>query len=78
MKFKKAFTEKELAALAKTFREKAGKSKVEVARALAVSEPSLFNAEERPDLSLTRLRIRMIELLSPYKLTGPVYLLEKK
>lgn len=71
-------TETELAGLAKRSREKAGKSKAEVARELAVSEPSVFNAEEKPEMSLTKLRIRMIEAYSPHKVTGPVYLLEKK
>jgi hypothetical protein len=70
--------EKELAALAKQFREAAAKSKADVARELRVSAPSVFNAEERPDLSLTSLRIRIIEHCSPYRVIGPVYLLRKK
>jgi DNA-binding XRE family transcriptional regulator len=75
---KKMYAESELAALAKVCREKAGKSKAEVARELNVSEPSLFNAEESPALSLTKLRIRIIETYSPSKIVGPVYLLERK
>ena len=72
------YSEDELAALAKHFREKAGKSKVEASRDLGVSATTIFNAEENPELSLTKARIRIIEQYSPYKIAGPVYLLEKK
>jgi DNA-binding XRE family transcriptional regulator len=75
---KKLYAESELAALAKHCREKAGKSKAQASRQLDVSEPSIFNAEERPDLSLTTLRIRMIEAFSSYRITGPVYVRQKK
>jgi DNA-binding XRE family transcriptional regulator len=70
--------EKELAALAKQFRQAAGKSKAEIARELGVAAPTVFGAEEQPDLSLTKLRIRIIEICSPYKVTGPFFLLTKK
>jgi hypothetical protein len=70
--------EKSLAALAKKFRQAAGKSKSEAARELKVAPSSIFNAEERPELSLTSLRIRIIEAYSPYRVEGPVYLLKKK
>lgn len=75
---KKMYAESELATLAKQCREKVGKSKAEAARQLGVSTPSIFNAEEHPELSLTMLRIRMIEAYSPFKITGPMYLCEKK
>jgi hypothetical protein len=75
---KKKFTEQELAPLAKQFREAAGKSKVKVARELGVAPPTVFGAEEKPEQSLTALRIRMIEKYSPYKVTGPFYVLEKQ
>ena len=75
---KRTVEEKELAALAKRFREEAGKSKVDAARELEVAAPSIFNAEERPDMSLTKLRIRIIETYSPYSVTGPVFLLHRK
>jgi hypothetical protein len=78
MRFKNTVGEKELAALAKQFREASGKSKADVARQLRVSAPSVFNAEERPELSLTGLRIRMIEAYSPFKVCGPVFHLKKK
>lgn len=78
MRIKTPVTEKELTALAKQFREASGKSKADMARELGVAAPSVFNAEERPELSLTILRIRIIEACSPYKVVGPVFHLEKK
>ena len=78
MRKKKFLEEKELVALAKQFREASGKSKVSVAREFGVAPPNIFNAEERPEMSLTRLRIRIIESCSPFKVVGPVYYLEKK
>lgn len=70
--------EKELAALAKRFRKEAGKSKAEAARELKVAAPSIFSAEEEPDMSLTKLRIRIIETYSSYMVTGPLFLLKQK
>ncbi|MDB6124319.1 MAG: hypothetical protein JWQ71_3312 [Pedosphaera sp.] len=75
---RKHFPESELAALAKEFRLKAGKTKDEAAVELGVGRPSVQLAEENPEQSLTKLRIRLIENYSPYKVVGPVYLLEKK
>jgi DNA-binding XRE family transcriptional regulator len=74
----KYYAEKELAELAKEFRAGSGKTKEEAAKELGVARSSLQLAEGTPEQSLTRLRIRMIEKYSPYKVTGPVYLLEKK
>jgi hypothetical protein len=70
--------ERSLAHLAKQFRLAAGKSKAEAARELGVAAPTLFAAEERPEMSLTKLRIRMVEAYSPFKVVGPVFLLRKK
>ena len=70
--------ESDLAALAKEFRLKAGKTKIEAAAELNVGRPSVQLAEENPKQHLTKLRIRLIEKYSPYKVLGPVYLLEKK
>jgi hypothetical protein len=78
MRIKKLVGERDLAALAKQFREASGKSKADVARQLRISAPSVFNAEERPELSLTSLRVRIIEAYSPFKVVGPVFHLEKK
>jgi DNA-binding XRE family transcriptional regulator len=76
---KKTFlAESALAALAKKTRKASGKRKAQVARELGVSPPSLHSAEERPEMSLHKLRIRMIEAYSSYKVVGPVYYLERK
>jgi len=72
------FNEDHLAALAKRFREAAGKSKAAAARRLRVAAPTIFNAEERPDMSLTKLRIRLIGAYSPFKVIGPVFYLKRK
>ncbi len=71
-------TESELAALARKFRLKAGKTKIEAAAEVGVGRPSVQLAEEYPEQSLAKLRIRLIEKYSPYKVVGPVYLLESK
>jgi hypothetical protein len=78
MAMKKYVREPELADLAKTFRSKAGKTKEEAAKELGVGRPSVQLAEGTPGQSLTRLRIRMIERYSPFRVSGPVYILEKK
>jgi len=75
---KKMFTERELAALAKHFREKTGKKKAEVARELKMGKPTIQQAEEYPELSLTKARKRIIEACSSYELVGPVYFLRRK
>jgi hypothetical protein len=38
----------------------------------------VFNAEHRPEMSLAKLRVRMIEKYSEFKVIGPVYLLKRK
>ncbi len=75
---KSRYRETELAALAKKFRSKAGISKEEAAKELKVGRPSVQLAESTPGQSLTKLRIRIIEKYSGYRIVGPVYLLEKK
>jgi len=75
---KNLYAESELAALAKEFRIKSGKSKADISRELKASRPSVQQAEENPEQSLTKLRIRIIEHCSPYRVTGPMYLLTKK
>jgi hypothetical protein len=72
------YAESDLALLAKKARLATGKRKVEVARELGVAPPSVFNAEEQPELPLHKLRIRMIETYSKYKVVGPVYYLKRK
>jgi DNA-binding XRE family transcriptional regulator len=70
--------ESELAALAKSFRESAGKNRAEAARELKVAAPTLHQAEEEPARSLQKLRKQIIEKYSDYEIVGPVYLLQKK
>lgn len=75
---KTSVAENGLVALAKRFRKQAGRTRAQAARDMAVSQTSIFNAEESPEQGLTKLRIRMIESYSPFKVRGPVYLLERK
>jgi DNA-binding XRE family transcriptional regulator len=70
--------ENDLALLAKTFRRQGGTTRAQAARDMKVSQTSIFNAEETPDQSLVKLRMRMIEAYSEFKVTGPVFYLEKK
>ena len=74
---KKLLSEKDLAMLAKRFREEAGKTRAEAAREMDVSHVSIHRAEENPEESLTQLRTRMIETYSPFKVKGPVFYLER-
>jgi len=78
MSEKRPLQEKDLAALAKQFRQQAGKTKAEASLELGVNSSSMHLAEEDPEQSLTKLRIRLIEKYSPYKVVGPVYLLKRK
>ena len=75
---KKLFLESELATLAKEFREKSGKKKIEASRELKVSRANITLAEDNPEQSLTKLRCRMIENYSSFSVVGPVFLLKKK
>ena len=75
---KQLLTEKDLAALAKQFRKQAGKSRSEAGRDMGVSHVSIHRAEENPDESLLKLRVRMVEAYSPFRVAGPVFYLEKK
>ena len=75
---KKFYSEAELAAVAKAFRERSGKTKAALARELGVGRASMQDAEEHPERSMTSLRGRIIEACSPYKLRGPVYFLERQ
>jgi len=70
--------ESQLATFAKKMRLEAGKTRTEAARELKVSKPSLHHAEESPQKSYTKLRCRIIETYSDFKVTGPLYELSKK
>jgi len=68
--------ESELAALAKTARLKLKLSKAELGRQLGVTRGAIHQAEEFPDMSLTKVRISMIEKCSSAKVSGPFYQIE--
>ena len=70
--------EQALAALAKKFRLASGRSKVEVANEMGIKPPSVHHAEESPEQSFTKLRRRMIEAYSDFKVSGPFFKLEPK
>src|ERR1017187_7031757 len=74
----KLLAEKALAALAKGFRKKAGKSRAQAARAKRGSQTSIFNADESPAQSLHKGGARMIETYSPFRVIGPVFHVRKK
>jgi DNA-binding XRE family transcriptional regulator len=78
MSQKNYLTEKDLAALAKHFRKQAGKTRAEAGRKMGVSHVSIHRAEENPEESLFKLRTRMIEAYSLFKVIGPVFHLKKK
>ena len=73
----KALTENDLLKAAKRFRKLSRTTRAQAARDMRVSQTSIFQAEESPREGLVKLRVRMIEKYSPYKVVGPVYLLQK-
>ena len=78
MSRKATMNENDLVVLAKAFRRKAGKTRAQAARDMKVSQTSIFHAEESPEQGLIKLRVRMIEAYSKFKVRGPVYFLEDK
>lgn len=70
--------ETDLAMLAKKFRVDVGKTKAAVAKEMGIKPPSVHHAEESPDLPYTKLRRRMIEAYSDFKVSGPFFKLEPK
>jgi DNA-binding XRE family transcriptional regulator len=75
---KQLFNASDLGKLAKECRVAAGKNRSQAARELEVARPSLIQAEDSPERPLINLRIRIIEKYSRYKVSGPLYALEKK
>jgi DNA-binding XRE family transcriptional regulator len=75
---KEFLNETELTALAKKFRKEAGIKRAQAARDMGVSQTSIFHAEESPEQGLTKLRTRMIETYSPFRVEGPCYVLRRK
>jgi DNA-binding XRE family transcriptional regulator len=74
----KMYSETELASLAKSFREKSGKKKAQLARELGVTRATMQDAEERPEKNLTKLRCRIIEYCSTFRVAGPAYWLKNQ
>lgn len=72
---KKIVFERDLAATARDCRLKAGISKAEAARRLGVLRSTIHQAEEYPGMSLTKLRVRMIETFSRLRVHGPFYII---
>lgn len=68
----------QLAALAKRYRVAAGKSRKEAARDMGLKHPAIFHAEESPKRSLCKLRKRLVEAYSSFRVIGPIYLLTEK
>lgn len=76
MSRKAIINEHDLCVIARQFRRKAGRTRAQAARDMKVSQTSIFHAEESPEQGLTKLRMRIIEKYSRFKVRGPVYLLE--
>ena len=77
MRVKKLVGEAELALLARKYRVAAGKNRAEAARELGVARQSIIYAEDRPEKSFIKLRCRIIEAYSTYRVKGPGFLLER-
>jgi DNA-binding XRE family transcriptional regulator len=73
MQQKEFVKEADLAKLAKAARKRARLTKAEVARQLRVTRGTIHQAEEYAEMSLTKLRIKMIEKCSSAKISGPFY-----
>ncbi len=78
MRKKIPLVDTDLAATAKKYRIASGKSRAQAARELGVARPAIIYAEEAPEKSLFKLRKRIIEKYSPYRVVGPAYWLERK
>ena len=69
--------EVKLAALAKTARLKLKLSKAELGRQVGVTRGAIHQAEEFPEMSLTKVRISMIEKCAKVKVSGPFYRIQQ-
>lgn len=74
----KVLTENGLLKAAKRFRKQSGKKRAQAAREMGVAQTSIFQAEESPQDNLRKLRVRMIEAYSRFKVVGPVFFLKRK
>jgi hypothetical protein len=70
--------EAELVSLAKRYRVKAKKTRARAAREMGVSQTAIFHAEESPQKSLAKLRVRMIEAYSPFTVVNALFLRRKR
>ncbi len=68
--------ESELQARARAVWEASGLTQREMSSALGVSQPALSNALNKPALSLTALRIQIIEQYGDTRVSGPLYQLD--
>ena len=68
----------DLTRLSKRFRKQAGKKRAQAAPEMGVAQTSVFQAEEKPAQALFKLRSRIIEKYSGFKVVGPVYLVRPK
>jgi DNA-binding XRE family transcriptional regulator len=75
---KEFLNETELTALAKKYRKETGRRRAQAARDMGVSQTSIFHAEESPEQGLMKLRARMINMYSPFRVEGPCYVLRRK
>jgi hypothetical protein len=78
MQTKWMITEERLGEIAKASRLGAKKSKATAGRELNVSRMTIHQAEECPEVSLTKLRRRIIDRYSGFNVVGPFFMLERK
>jgi DNA-binding XRE family transcriptional regulator len=75
---KQLVREHELADLAKAARKQTGLSKAELGRHLSVTRGTIHQAEECPEMSLTKIRLKMIEKCTSAIVSGPYYQIEAR
>lgn len=69
--------EEGLSQLAKKAREDKGLTQALAAKILNVQQPTLAQAENNPKRKLTKLRIRIIQEFTGYKVEGPFFMVIK-
>jgi DNA-binding XRE family transcriptional regulator len=78
MQANKYVGERQLASLARKYRIRAGRNRAEAARELGVARQAIIYAEDQPKKSFTKLRRRLLEAYSPFRVRGPIFCLETK
>ena len=71
-------SEAKLGGLARELRIRAGRNRAEAARELKVARQAIIYAEDAPEKSFTKLRLRMIEKYGNCKVKGPVFILKEE